>query len=392
MSGSAFINFLFLLLYRHRAKHAAVFVMAVILVVLFNSVMFLSGAVQKDLLQTLDDQADLTIQRIRAGKVVDMPEIWADSFAEIPGVSVVVPRVYGRYFHEPNGAYFTVVGVDLFDQQATGNLQALVDSLDVRSFLGQKHMIVGEGVRSFLDTHHYTDHYDFKTPHGVREEVFVHSVLPSDCNLVGHDLAIMEINLARTVLGLARDQATDVVLQVPNELERDTVMGKAIGAHYDIRVIRKTEIATAYRGLFNYKGGVFLLLYLIALVTYGLILYQRYAMITGTDKRDVGIMRAVGWSIRDVITLKVTESLIVALTAFLVGTVCAYLYVFILGAPGLSAVFFGFHNLPVDVTLGRTLDPGRLALAFLVFVVPFVAAVLVPVWRIAITEPVEAMK
>ncbi len=33
-----------------------------------------------------------------------------------------------------------------------------------------------------------------------------------------------------------------------------------------------------------------------------------------------------------------------------------------------------------------------LTLLFLFFIMPYVAAVLIPVWRIAITDPVEAMK
>jgi len=169
-------------------------------------------------------------------------------------------------------------------------------------------------------------------------------------------------------------------------------MVKVIQKHFDIRVIQKKEIAAAYQNLFNYKGGVFLLLFMIVLVTFILILYQRYSMITGSDRKEIGILRAVGWSIKDVITLKVAESMVVALGAFFLGIVLAYGFVFFMHAPLLGAVFFGFANMPVDFALSRTIDLRLISLLFLFFMVPFTSAVLVPVWRIAIIDPVEAMK
>ena len=67
-------------------------------------------------------------------------------------------------------------------------------------------------------------------------------------------------------------------------------------------------------------------------------------------------------------------------------------YVFVFAAPGLSAVFLGYGNLPVNFSLSRGIDLGLISLLFLFYMVPFVASVLIPVWRVAITEPVEAMK
>ncbi len=392
MLGSAFINFLFLLLYRHRAKHICVLVMAVIIVTLFSSVMFLSGALQRDVSRTLDDQADFIIQRVRSGKTVDLPAFWCDDFLEITGVTAALPRVHGRYFHEPNGEYFTVVGVDLFDVQTTGNLEELIEGLDMRQFVSRNNMIVGNGVRRFLEDNHYSDSYTFKSPDRTNETVFIYDTFPTDSNLVSNDLIVMEIDLARRVLGVGAEMSTDIVLYVPNVLEGDNVMSKAILKHYDIRVIQKKEIATAYKNLFNYKGGVFLLLYLIVLATFVLILYQRYSMISGSDRREIGILRAVGWSIRDVIALKVAENVVVAVAAFLMGAILAYNFVFTFGAPLLGSVFFGFSNMPVDFALTRSIDLGQLSTLFLFFVLPFIAAVLVPVWRTAIIEPVEAMK
>ncbi len=392
MLHNAFWNFLILSLHRNRTRHVAVMLMATLVVTLLCSVMFLASAIRRDVSHTLDHQADIIVQKIRGGKAVDLPADWALDFADIPGVRAAVPRVFGRYFHEPNGRYFTVVGIDPFDTQTATNLQELIDGIDLKSFLAGSNMIVGHGVREFLDDNHYTGKYDFITPSQERIEVKIYDTFPAGSDLFTNDMVIMDIDLARQVLGVRSGQATDIVLLVPNELEGDSVMVKLIQQRYDIRVIQKKEIATAFDNLFNYQGGVFLLLYLTVLVTFVLILYQRHSMITGPDRRQIGILRAVGWGIRDVIYLKVWENAVVAMSAFLVGVLVSYVYVFIFGAPGLSAVFLGYGNLPVNFVLSRGIDPGLLSLLFLFFMVPFIASVLIPVWRVAITEPVEAMK
>ena len=392
MNGSAFLNFLFLELARHRSRHVAVFVLSILLVALVGTVLFLSGSIQRDLGATLDDQADIVVQRIRGGKAVDLPAAWAEDFGLIPGVVAAVPRVFGRYFHEPNGVYFTIVGLDFFDDPATDGLTALIDGLDLREFLARDRMIVGGGVRRFLDENHYTNAYTFKTPDALSVEVLVHEVLPESVGLIGNDLVLMEINLARRVLGVEPGSATDIVLEVPNELESDAVMGKLIRRHYDLRVIQKKELTEYYRGLINLRSGAFLVLYIIVLTAFGLILYQRYSLITGSDRREIGILRAVGWSIQDVILLKMAESLFVAVAAYFLGVILAYGFVFGLDAPLLGSIFTGFRNLPVDPALGRSVDPLQLGLLFLFFVAPFLAAVLVPVWRLAVVDPVEAMK
>ncbi len=392
MLRSAFLNFLFLLLYRHRVKHIAIFIIATIIVTLFSAVMFLSGAIQHDIDRTLQNQGDFIVQKIRSGKAVDTPMEWAEGFAEIAGVSAAVPRVFGHYFYEPNERYFTIVGIDLFDAQTTKTLQELVKGLDVQEFLSRNNMIIGDGVKHFLERYHYFENYTFSLPDRSKEQVFIYDTFPKNSSIVSNDMIVMEIDLAKRILGIDEEKSTDIVLHVPNELEGDSVMTKLILKHFDIRVIQKKEIETAYKNLFNYKGGVFLLLYMIVLITFVLILYQRYSMISGSDKKEIGILRAVGWSIKDVIILKVVESLIVALVAFLLGIIIAYLYVFLFHAPLLSAVFFGHSNMPVDFVLSRTIDFGLLSMLFLFFIVPFVAAVLIPVWRIAIVDPVEAMK
>jgi len=96
-------------------------------------------------------------------------------------------------------------------------------------------------------------------------------------------MIMMDIDLARTILGVKEGYSTDIVLQVPNKEEFETIKNKLIVTHFDMRVIQKNDLKRYYKNLFNYKGGLFIVLYLIVMVTFMLIIYQRYSMISRVD-------------------------------------------------------------------------------------------------------------
>lgn len=392
MRNSVFFNFLFLLIYRHRSKHLAVFVISAMVVMLLASVMLVTESIERDVKASLASHPDFIVQKMHAGKSVDAPLEWIYALGEIEGVSAVVPRVYGTYLFAPNNTRFTIVGIDLFDRQISDALEKVVEGIDARTFLEKDQMIVGPGVKAVLDQFYFTEHYLFRGPGYTPVPVQILETLPEASAMVANDMAIMPIGLARKILGIGEEYASDIAIYAPNELEHDNIRSKIILSQGGVRVIEKRAMARAYEQLFNYQSGLFLLLFLIVLVTFVIVLYQRYSMISSSDKKEIGILRSLGWSIAAVIRLKVMESFVVALGAFLSGFLLAYLYVFGLDAPFLAEIFTGSGNLPMEVTFTHGADFGTVSLLFLFFVLPFVAAVLIPVWRIAITDPVEAMK
>jgi ABC-type lipoprotein release transport system permease subunit len=146
-------------------------------------------------------------------------------------------------------------------------------------------------------------------------------------------MMVMPQELAKEILGMGEEEVTDLALNVPNEDEWDNVADKIAAFYYDLRVITKEDIRKSYENLYNYKGGLFLILFLIALTTFVLILYQRFSMVYSSERRQIGLLRALGWSISDVLKLKFYETVIVIVISFVLGVVAAYGFVFILGAP-----------------------------------------------------------
>ncbi|HEO99216.1 MAG: ABC transporter permease [Campylobacterales bacterium] len=392
LSRSPFLYFLTLLLFKQKSKHLGIMSISVVMIALVSAVLFISSSLQKTLQDTLDEQADFTVTRIEAGRPVSTPLAWVDKIIEIEGVSEVAPRIHGRYFYAPGEESFLVVGIDFFDEQGSKALQSLLKGIDLKQFFAEESMIVGEGVKDFLQKHYYKDTFSFKTPRGEFKKVKIDEVLPGSLNLLANDMIIMPIGLAREIFGLKEDEVTDITFNVPNDAEWDNVIGKLHLVDYEIRVVEKREVEKAYENLYNYKGGIFLILYIIALLTLMLILYQRYAMVYSHERKEIGILRAVGWSIRDILKLKFYETLILVISSFVIGTVAAYGYVFVLGAPVLIEIFLGGANLENQVQLIPEVSFGTLGSLFLLYAVPFFAAVLIPSWRVAVIPPKEAMR
>ncbi len=89
--------------------------------------------------------------------------------------------------------------------------------------------------------------------------------------------------------------------------------------------------------------------------------------------------------------LKFYETLIVVLISFILGVILAYIYVFIFNAPLIKDIFLGGGNLKNSLSFIPAVEFGILSSIFIFYAIPFFASVLIPVWRVAVTSPKEAM-
>ncbi|MCG3661596.1 ABC transporter permease [Aliarcobacter butzleri] len=392
MKNSVFFNFIFLLLAKHKSKHFAIFLISIFIVFLTSSILFIKNSLQKEISQALENQSDFIIQKTVANKIKDIDTSLIDEFYEINGVSKVTQRVYGQYYFMPENVYFTIVGIDFFEETTNQNLKELLNFLNISKFLEKDSMIIGNGVKKVLDKYAYFDYYDFKLENENSKNIKIFKDLPKEANLIANDLIIMDINIAKRILDIKPDFATDIVLDVPNPLERQNVKEQILLKESNIRILQKDELKKEYENMFNYKGGIFLILFIVVIFTFILVLYQRYSMISSNDKREIGILKAVGWSIKDIIKLKIIENFIVAFMAFIIGVIFAYIFVFILQAPVLKNIFIGFSNIKNDFILNQNIKISNLITLFLFFMVPFLCAVLIPVWKIAVIDATKSMK
>lgn len=139
----------------------------------------------------------------------------------------------------PENIYFTILGVDLFEEATNKNIKDLLSVLNISEFLQKDSMIIGNGIKKIFDKYHYFDSYDFKLSNNKLKEIKIFKELPIEANIVANDLIIMDINLAKEILNIKEDEVTDVVLNVPNNLERQNVKDQLILKHSNTRILQK---------------------------------------------------------------------------------------------------------------------------------------------------------
>ncbi len=390
MLNSLKFNYLSLMLFKDKNRYFALSIVSILVVFLLSSILFISSSIKGTLLNSIKNQPDFIIQKIIAGESSFAPMSWQDKLIEIPGVSSVNARVYGRYSLE-NKKSILIIGVDFFDEQTNKDIKKLIENINLKEFLKEDSMIIGKGVSNYLKEHFFNDSFNFLTPKGDFKRVKIYKVLDEKSAFFSNDIAIMPIDLAKDILGINQNSVSDFALNIPNDSEKDTIKDKIEALFFDARVITKDDYKKAYKSLYDYKSGIFLVVFLITLVTFTLILYLRYNIATSIERKEIGIFRAVGWSIKDILKLKFFENLSLVIFSFIIGLSLAYIYVFNFNAPLLINIFLDGSNLKQFAKLDIYIDYGVIASIFIIFALSFLATTLIPIWRIAITDPKEAM-
>ncbi|HJK97860.1 MAG TPA: FtsX-like permease family protein, partial [Polyangiaceae bacterium LLY-WYZ-14_1] len=158
------------------------------------------------------------------------------------------------------------------------------------------------------------------------------------------------------------------------------------------RVVDRSLLGRVYALTFGTRGGLVAAMLLPALAAFLLLAWDRLTGLDARERREIGVLKAVGWGTGDVLASRLWENGVIAAGGVGVGLVLAYAYVHLLRAPGLAGAILGWSDLYPPFTLVPSLDLGVLATVVGVLVVPFVAVGLVPAWRAAMRDPHESLR
>ena len=370
--------------------HLSSFCILFILVFATSSVLFLKSSILDQVDGALQKQPEFIVQQMQGGRQAPISENLLYELDAIFGVNAISGRVHGKYFHPVGDSYFKIVGIDPFDEVLSLELREMLQKVDINRFLDGG-AIVGSGVAKFLQQNHYGKSYHLFAYEGGSHQIEVLKKIDPRYAVTTNNLIIVDQDLARQILGLEYGSYSDITLRVDNELEFDTISNRIYTDFANVRVITKEQMQRAYQNSFDFKSGMFLSLSIMGLILVSFMLYFKYSHTTSSSKKEIGILRALGWSIKDVLKLKFFETFIVGSTTFMLSFIAAYLYIFAFDGFLLKELFLGFSQTH-DYSFVPAFEISLFVKLFLFFVTTFCAAVLVPVWRLSITSSKEAMK
>jgi ABC-type lipoprotein release transport system permease subunit len=123
-----------------------------------------------------------------------------------------------------------------------------------------------------------------------------------------------------------------------------------------------------------------------------MIIYEKMSGLSSSQKKEVGILKAVGWSIDDIIKMKFYEGFIISFFSYLMGILGAYIFVYIFQAPLLRDIFEGFCKLKTTFELPFVFDIQTLFLIFFITIPIYISAMIIPTWKISTLQADEVIR
>ena len=362
-------------------KYKNIFIVSVLTLMtsLLASMFFITSSMKYELNATLDSLPEIILQNTKAGINSTIDENIAMKVLEIEGVQNAISRVWGYYYFQSAGVYFSLMGVYEFESQQSVS----VDSSS---------MLVGYGVKRVLYKNYYKDYFNFIKPDGSIKKIKIRGTFDTETELESNDVILMNKESLRDIFGFNKDEATDIVVSVTNHTEVPTVALKIKEAFPNLKVLTKDDMRVSYENIFNYKSGIFLAIFVISLFTFFIIIYDRASGLSSEQKREIGILKALGWRVEDILKAKLYEGLMLSLFSYILGVVLALAFVYFFQAPLLRDVFIGYSDLKPTFELVFVLDAQRLFLLFFLTVPIYIAATIIPSWRVATLDADEVMR
>jgi ABC-type lipoprotein release transport system permease subunit len=374
---------------RHKNKNIFIITVFTLLVALLCSLFFITASVEKEMQQRIALQPDIVVQNYRAGMPCAITEKTLERLLNIDGITSGRLRVRGDYYFSKEHTKFHIEGVEPFEECSDPFIQKLIDTNDINSSV----MLVSNSVQKRMQKAYYTDYFNFILEDGTLKKLSLLKSFDFKKRLDLQNLILVNSDTLREIFGYNADEGSDIALKVANKNELNFLTAKIRLLLPNAKVISKNDLKLRYKSLFNYDNGIFLSLFIIAIFTFFIIIYDKANGLSSQEKREIGILKAIGWRVEDVLHAKFYEAAIISFFSFLMGYLLAFIFVFYFKAPLFGNIFMNESLLHIEnFRLDITVDFSYTLLIFLLSVPLYIAATLIPSWRVATLDADEVMR
>jgi lipoprotein-releasing system permease protein len=359
-------------LWRRKGKNLALLLVYTLVVFSLGSVMFFTQALKNEAALVLRETPEIVVQKLMAGRHDLVPLTLIQDISAIRGVSGVKGRLWGYYY----------------DPVVQSNYTFMVPE-DVA--LKENEIVVGAGVSRMRQVFRGNAML-LRTFDGRPISLLIRGVLSPESELISSDLILISAAGFRRLFGLPAEYATDLTVSVSNKKEIPTIAAKIVEKFPGTRAITRDEILKTYNAVFDWRGGIIIAILAGAVLAFLIFAWDKAAGLSAEEKREIGILKAIGWETADVLQMKFWEGSVVSLSAFLVGVILAYLHIFFSSATLFAPVLKGWSTLYPDFTLTPFISAYQIVILFFFTVIPYTVATIIPSWRAATIDPDAVMR
>ena len=354
-------------LLRRRGKTVVFGAVLTLIVFLLASLAFLRASVRLEAAAMLQDAPDLVVQRLVAGRQELVPQTAAATVRAIPSVRRAHGRLWGYYYDPAAGANYTLVVPPL--EPPTAGETAIGAGIS-RSRQGYS--------RDVLALRSYRSEAVLFT---------VKAVLPDRADFVAGDVMLVSEPDFRALFALPTDVVNDIVVHLAPDADPAAVTREILRTLPGARVVTKPEMRATAASFLDWRSGLTLVVVLAMALALVIVAADKPSALSVEEQQEMGILRALGWSRAEVLVAKAWESLVVSITALLVGMLAAYVHVYLYGAALFAPVLRGWAVLTPSLQLVPSLDILFLAAIALSILLLPTSGTLLAVYRHASGDP-----
>lgn len=374
-------------LWRRKGKNFSVFFVFTLVIFLLASFQFLTRSLLDSAQTSLSQTPEITVQRMVAGRQESIPVSYIDKVNDVLGVRKVSARVWGYKFNEVTGANITVMALSNYPQLQPETLaEGRLWHEDERGLA-----VIGQGVVQDLGLGGRRS-FSFFRPDLSLKAFAVSGIFAPTTNILTYDLVMTNIEDGRDLFGLDSTLATDLLVEVVNPLEIATVAKKISEILPDTRVVTRPQILQTYQAVFSWRSGFAAICLLSSLAAFIILAWDKASGMSPEERREISILKILGWQTPDVLMVRFWESFSLALVAFGAGTILAYVHVGYFQGLLFRSVMMGWSVLRPSFSFIPAVSFADLFLLFSLSVLPFLAATVIPAWRCASVATDSALR
>lgn len=373
-------------LWRNRFKNSGVLLVFSMVIFIIASFRLVASSLDYSAELLLTSVPDITVQKMTAGRQDVLHYSDVKEIEGLFGIKEIKPRIWGYYFDELNGANYTVIGDAAFHAREQLPGISIVYRAGDSVGKGTSPVIAGKSV---IAAKHLEGRNSFSLfrPDLSLKSFYLSGLFAETTALVTADLMVMEIEAAADLFAMGGDELTDITISVSNPAETDMIAQKISGLIPGSRVITKKQIRKTYRAAFGWRSGFGLVCLLGSVAAFIIFAWDKASGLSEDQRREVAILKAVGWQTADVMNIRFWESVVISFFAFSIGYMLAWVHVAWFDGLLFKPVLLGWSVLDPPLSLLPVFNFSDLMLIFSISILPYLAATVMPAWRSALVRP-----
>jgi lipoprotein-releasing system permease protein len=267
-----------------------------------------------------------------------------------PHVAGASPLVTTQVFYNYGSTPITgsISGVDILEQDKLFNLSDKIVQGDIHSLLSVNNgIIMGSGLAAKLNVS-LNDRVNTTTPRGTQMQLIVVGIYTSGISMVDDVISYSTLGTVQKILEKSNDYITDINIKLRN-LDDASMVADAFARQFNYKaddwLTANAEILVS----FTLRNSITYAVSIALLIVAGFGIYNILTMMIYEKMNDIAILKATGFTGRDIMKLFISEAMMIGMTGGILGLLLGFLISLVIASiPFHSKAVINMTHMPVN--------------------------------------------